>query len=249
LTISKLAMELAAAISTRGAVFKEVNKRRSILLELSAMMLAVQYYETKGYEAIPLNLKAGRFVAKWWSRGNPRNCSWWSLARGDERIEAHLNAPVWDGHGGKTATFVVDVGITSQDAQTREDSEHRELRGFENIDLKTFIESKSLPIYPMLVAQFIGIAGEVTPWALTGSPPSGFEEGNHFDPTLVSRGGPSANTHRLLDGIFKRGIRIRVIPAFDRYVEEGRLTRGSSPSILAKSVDSIWPKVDWGASP
>jgi hypothetical protein len=35
--------------------------------------------------------------------------------------------------------------------------------GFENDQLMTFIESKSLTVYPMLLAQFVGIALEIKP--------------------------------------------------------------------------------------
>jgi hypothetical protein len=238
---SKLALAIAEVVSAHRAAYIDVTRRRSSLLELAAMMLAVQHYEKNGYNASPANLHSGRFRPKWSSKGEPRDYSWWNLTRDGSGVEAHLNAPVWDGHGGQTATFVVDVGIVSQGVGTRKDPEKQDLRGFENTDLATFVESKSLPIYPMLVAQFLGIAGEITPWVHSGVSPPGFDHGRHFDPALVSRGMPSANTSRLLDSIATRGVRVRVIPSFDRYVEEGRLKSQPGSSVLARVHGAVWP--------
>lgn len=210
------------------------------------MMLAVQHYERYGYKATAENLAKGRFRPKWSSMGEPRDHSYWRISRPPLEVEAHLNAPVWDGQGGKTATFVVDVGIVSAGSTARRDADRRELRGFENADLRTFIESKSIPIYPMLVAHFLGIVHEITPWAMqaTVAPPR--RDPADFDPALVSRKLPSANTERLLGSLVGRGVRVRVVPAFDQYVLEGRLRPHTSVSVLARDPVAVWPTVDWG---
>lgn len=238
---SKLSRELVAALRAHRAAFTDVARRRSSLLELSAMMLAVQHYERIGYVAFPQNLNRGQFKAKWSAKGDPRAYSWWQVTRHETSFEIHLNAAVWDGRGGKDATFVVDVGVVIYAAFSRKDSEKPDLTGFENADLRTFIESKSLPIYPMLVAQFLGITAEILPWSRIGAVPPQFEQQGHFDPALVSRGQPSANTERLLDKLARDGLRIRIVPSFDMYVEGGRLTQSTGASVLARELGRIWP--------
>lgn len=246
MTLSKLAIEVSNAIREHKTTFTDINRRRTSLLELSALMLAVQHYERNGYKAIPRFGEQHKvFRPKWGSGGIPRKYSWWELTRDGSAYEAHLNAPVWDGHGGETATFVVDVGIITAEANIVFDPEKKKLLGFKNDDMATFIESKGIPIFPMLIAQFVGIVHEIVPWAIIGKTPRGFLQKSHFDPALVSNGYPRANTSRLLSGLADRRIRVRVVPAFEQYVEEKRLTSRDNRSVLTRQNKKVWPEIKW----
>lgn len=84
-----------------------------------------------------------------------------------------------------------------------------------NADLVTFIEAKRLPIYPMLIAQFIGIVHEILPLFMRRSPSAAFASQQHFLPTLVSIGSYSGNTRSIVSRFRKRRLRIRILENFD----------------------------------
>lgn len=253
--MSKLGDELNNAIISYGSTFVDVERRFSSLLEIGAMLLTVQHYEMNGYQ-VSLIAPSGKFSPKYASTGDPRKYSYWKVCADGECFEIHMNAPIWDGVTGNASTFVVDVGVINENSQIIEDhgeklhttvskSGKHLLRGFENKNLVTFIEAKYLPIYPMLVAQFIGIVHEIMPWALVGRAPHGFRKFNHFDPALVSRGKLSANVERLLSLVLKRKFRIRIIPSFEKYVEGGHFVSKRGASILGRDPKGVVPKLWW----
>ena len=246
-----LLIEVTRVINLHKMTFNGIDRRNSSILELSAMMLAVQHYQKENYTTSPVNpVSKGNpngqfFDPKWGTNGYPRAHSYWKITRSGKEFEIHLNAPVWDGQGGKSGVFVVDVGIIKSKAPLKADPKDKRIFGFRNNNLVTFIEAKSFNIYPMLVAHFIGIVNEIKPWAIKGKSPKGFIMGSHFDPSLVSRGYPKGNTGRLLNSIPKRKLRIRVIHDFDKYVEKGNLASSSAPSVLKRNKKSIWMAQEW----
>ena len=253
--MTKIGDQLISAIKRHGTVINDIKKRSSSLLELSAMMLAVQHYELKQYR-VSLNSKQKKFRPKWHTGGDPRQSSYWIVSRGNKSFEIHMNTPVWDPFTEDTSTLVVDVGIINKDANLKyqpnnsaiDDGKRRRGRrfsGFLNKDLITFIEAKYLPIYPMLIAHFIGIVHELKPWALGGKAPSGFRKASHFDPTLVSQRNFSANAERMVEGMGKRKFSIRIVQSFDRYVERGNLIKNGAKSILDHSDDRSQPIPLW----
>lgn len=253
--MSKLGAELKKVIDAYQVTFSDADRRSSSLLEIAAMLLAVQHYEANDYDVIPFS-KKGNFSPKYAATGDTMEYSYWKVKKGDQCYEIHLNAPIWDGFTGKESTFVVDVGVIKEGSKIRKDdgkgihtfvsrSRRYVLIGYENEDLVTFIEAKYIPIYPMLVAQFVGIVHEITPWAIGNSPPEGFRESSHFDPTLVSKGKPSANVERLLSKMPKRNFSIRIIPSFEKYIEGMQLRIKPKASILNHDPKNIFPKEWW----
>lgn len=252
---NELAKELQKVIRQYNETFGLLSRKDGALLELSAMMLAVQHYEQLNYKVKPIisdevkkkSKKGGRvaFKPKWGSRGIPRNHSWWEIQRDGVKYEIHMNAPVWDGISGSTGVYVVDVAVIKTEAKTFDDRNYKGVTGFDNDDLITFMEAKSFPIYPMLVAHFLGIVHEIKPWALIGKTPNRFLKESHFDPTLVSRGVPKVNVGNLLRSLSKRKIRVRVIHNFEVYVKRGNLGKTAKPSVLTRNKSSVWLDKPW----
>jgi hypothetical protein len=248
----ELAKALEKVILQYNETFGLLSKKDGALLELSAMMLAVQHYEQLNYKVKPIISddvrKEGKRVAfkpKWGTRGKPRKHSWWEIERDGEKYEIHMNAPVWDGISGKTGVYVVDVAVIKKEAVTTDDERYKAVTGFNNNDLITFMEAKSFPIYPMLVAHFLGIVHEIKPWALNGKTPYRFLKESHFDPTLLSRGVPKVNVGNLLRSLSKRKIKVRVIHNFEVYVQRGNLGKTTKPSVLARNKTSVWLDKPW----
>src|SRR6266446_428214 len=69
-----------------------------------------------------------------------------------------------------------------------------------NADLVTFAEAKKLRVYPMLLAQFLGVVHEIRPEFLNRQNlAAAFFAGGHFAPALVSLGSYSGNSQRIVD--------------------------------------------------
>lgn len=251
----ELAKALEKVILQYNETFGLLSRKDGALLELSAMMLAVQHYEQLNYKVKPIisdevkkKGKKGKKVAfkpKWGTRGIPRKHSWWEIERDGKIYEIHMNAPVWDGISGNTGVYVVDVAVIKNEAVTTDDKRYKGVTGFNNNDLITFMEAKSFPIYPMLVAHFLGIVHEIKPWALNGKTPNRFLKESHFDPTLLSRGVPKVNVGNLLRSLSKRKIKVRVIHNFEVYVQRGNLGKTSKPSVFARNKKSVWLDKPW----
>lgn len=256
--MNKLEEELREVISSYKSTYEDADRRNSSLLEVGAMLLAVQHYEIKGYQ-ISLISPSSVFSPKYTSLGDPRDTtkySYWKVKKNDQCFEIHLNAPVWDGISHSACTFVVDVGVVKENSIIREDdgiglntktskSKNYRLRGFENNDLVTFMEAKYLNIYPMLVAHFIGIVHEILPWALGNSEPEGFVSCEHFNPTLVSRKGFSANVERLLSSLAERKYNVHIVPYFEKYIENKNLRAKKQDSILDRREGEVVSPKQW----
>jgi hypothetical protein len=252
---SELSKALEKVIKEYNETFGLLSTKDGALLELSAMMLAVQHYEKSNYKVKPIisdqvkkKTKKGTriaFTPKWGTRGIPKNHSWWEIQRDNVKYEIHMNAPVWDGITGRTGVYVLDVAVIKNEAITIDDNSYNGITGFDNNDVITFMEAKSFPIYPMLVAHFLGIVHEVKPWAMNGKTPNRFLKDSHFDPTLVSRGFPKANVCNILKSLSKRKIKVRVIHNFEAYVQRGNLGKIKRSSVLARDKSSVWLEKPW----
>jgi hypothetical protein len=251
---SQLANALEKVIRQYKETFGALSRKDGALLELSAMMLAVQHYKKLNYNIKPIvpsnqikNMKGRKIVfsPKWGTKGIPRSHSWWQIERDEKKYEIHMNAPVWDGIYGNTTVYVVDVAVIKYQAVSTDDKHYDGVTGFKNNDLITFMEAKSFPIYPMLVAHFLGIVHEIKPWALNGKTPKMFLKESHFDPTLLTRGFPKVNVSNLLRSLSKRKFKVRIIHNFEVYVQKGNLGKTSKPSVLTRHKKSVWLSKSW----
>ncbi len=85
-----------------------------------------------------------------------------------------------------------------------------------NADLVTFAEAKKLRVYPMLLAQFLGVVHEIRPEFLNRQNlAAAFFAGGHFAPALVSLGSYSGNSQRIVDAYPGRMILVNIEPNFD----------------------------------
>lgn len=105
-------------------------------------------------------------------------------------FEIHTNLPVSDAIGTPGARYVVDVAVAEpgEIPQAKPEKGEASFEALDNLNLITFIEAKSLVVYPMLIAQFIGIVHELLPSFLKEAAPADFDVRNHFYPSLVSLG-------------------------------------------------------------
>jgi hypothetical protein len=98
-----------------------------------------------------------------------------------------------------------------------------------NDDLITFAEAKKLVIYPMLIAQFIGIVHEISPQFLGNPSLSGLTRSGHFPPTLVCLGYYSGTSQAIVSSLYRRGIRLQIVPDFDTRLAQLRRGDQTSP--------------------
>jgi hypothetical protein len=218
--------------------FESLVGKRSALLEYAALLLAVERYAEAGYSVDAKNLvNRNLFRVKKNSNGNPWNFSWYEVSRGPLTFELLTNAKVNGGYAFDDGTYVVDVAVLPGGSVARARAPGKAFNAFANSDLKTFMESKALKVYPMLLAQFVGIVLEVTPRFVTAGRrrPRGHLAHGHFDPTLVALGSFSANADRIRSHYPDRGYRINVVSRFD--VEAARGT-------LREAARELMPELD-----
>lgn len=102
------------------------------------------------------------------SRGYPWNFSWFTCEGRGKTFELHSNLSVYSEYRRDNGVYVVDVGVAKGGVLPRS-APSSGWRAVENQHLVTFAEAKALVIYPMLLAQFIGIVTEITPIFLRAS--------------------------------------------------------------------------------
>jgi hypothetical protein len=84
----------------------------------------------------------------------------------------------------------------------------------ENSDLISFAEAKKLVVYPMLLAQFVGIVHEVTPKFLKRD--KKYRLGNdHLHPALITLGNLTPNARDIMRSFKRRKYKITVAESFD----------------------------------
>lgn len=124
---------------------------------------------------------------------------------------------------------MVDVGIAIAGVLPTDSKGRKAWSGLSNDLLVTFIEAKKLVVYPMLLAQFVGIVHEIKPDFLGNAPDFSVEK--HFFPALVSIGYLTPTSKSIINGYIPRKFGIRVVPAFD--LEVLRLSQdAAAPSPL-----------------
>jgi len=216
------------AFATRNRIrLSKLKERQSQLLEVGALMLAVEHYRLEHYAHSARNTtNRGLFRVKYGTRGKPWNFSWWEISRDGRTFQIHGNLAVWGAYGSDSGTFVVDVGVVRDVPALPDEEEQRALFPMPNEKLVTLLEAKGFNIYPMLLAHFVGIVHEITPQFLQHSLPQGFASEGHFDPALVVLGRFKENSEKIAKGFFNRGFHVRIVPRFDAEVAGLSQSRG-----------------------
>jgi hypothetical protein len=124
----------------------------------------------------------------------------------------------------------VDVGIVEPDVVPENVSKKGKWVCVPNDSLLSFAEAKRLTVYPMLLAQFVGIVHEIRPQFLTSPVPTGFGRHLHLPPTLIALGQFSGNSKLIVDAYLARSVTVCIAENFDVRLALHR--RGSARSPL-----------------
>jgi len=121
--------------------------------------------------------------------------------------------------------YCVDVGVVRANSVPREkpnDGWHC----VGNSDLITFAEVKKLVVYPMLLAQFLGIVHEIRPECLKNK---FAENASHLRPVLIALGHFSGNAAAIVSAYPSRGITVTIAENYDVRLARVRGGNLSSP--------------------
>lgn len=231
--VDALADSLRQFVRSHNAEFQRLSTRKSQLLEVGAMMISAKHYELAGYTVTLKNPAGWRDIrVKLGTRGDPWNFSRFEVEHDGLGFEIHTNLPVIDALDTPGARYVVDVAVTRGGTVPAARPSRGKWLALRNRDLVIFLEAKALVIYPMLIAQFIGIVHEIKPIFLGGRPRN-FVVRGHFDPALVSLGHLHGTCLNIVRGFEGRGCRIGIVPEFDRAIT--RLKFGGVASPLSQT--------------
>lgn len=147
------------------------------------------------------------------------------MSRNGNSFEIHGNLAVAGAYGADDAVYVVDVAVVTAGHVPQQKPEAGWRRA-DNEQLVTLIESKALVIYPMLVAQFIGIVHELLPTFLGQNLPGAFVAADHFKPALVSLGYLKAGTEGIVAALPDRAYSIAIVPNMDNRFQGGPIVPG-----------------------
>lgn len=233
--VGGISKSLRGFVRSHNAEFQKLTRRQSQLLEVGAFLIAAKHYELAGYDVALKNPRGNRMKVKLTTNGHPWNFSRFEIALDGRSFEIHTNLPVEDAARTPGARYVVDVAIATAGSvpTAHPGADGQKFVALENESLVTFIEAKSLVVYPMLIAQFIGIVHELQPAFLHGDVSDEFEELLHFEPSLVSLGYLHNTCLNIVKGFDARKIRIGIVAKFDHALS--RLGDGMTTSPLARA--------------
>jgi hypothetical protein len=219
--LTQLALNHSVALAGFGT-------RQSQLLEVAGLLTAAQHYRAMGYRVEPRNLKGGLFRSKVTTSFYPQRYSYFEISRDMASFEIHSNMPIKGEFPLPTAAYVVDIAVVRPGKLPPPN-----IRCIiESRDLITFAEVKALIVYPMLLAQFIGIVHEITPRFLNGRVPYGFRRDDHFRPALITIEHLRPTSKEIVDSFSSRGFKVKICPGLDNFVARRGWTTAHE-SILA----------------
>jgi hypothetical protein len=196
------------------ADFAYIGSRESQLLELATIVAVDLHYRSNGYTTtIKSPEKSGAFVVKTSTRGHPAKYSKIIMEKEGEISEAHMNLMVRGAHDG--GIYCVDVGIVKSGIVPEQVDTKEKWRCAPNGSLLSFAETKRLTVYPMLLAQFVGIVHEIKPEFLRSPVPEGFGQSSNLPPTLIALGHFSGTSKSIVDAYKPRSITVCIAENFD----------------------------------
>lgn len=222
--LSKIRTAIRRVIRNHAEAFAAIGSNQSKLLELASIAGFAEHYKANGFTVTVKNPKQKRYFAvKTSTRGDPWNFSHFVAVNGQETVEIHMNLKVRSAHD--QGVYCVDVGIARAGAIPQAKGATK-WDCLPNPDLISFGEAKKLVVYPMLLAQFVGIVHEIKPLYLNfpSSPP-----GPHPPPTLIALGNFSANAHVIVSAYAGRNISVNIAQNYDVRLARVRRNPGTSP--------------------
>jgi len=209
------------------STLEAIPKRQSGLLELGAFVGIQEHYRSSGFSVRIQNPRpGGPLKVKTSTKGHPWNYTRVLVSSATASAELHMNLLVAGAHD--DGAYCVDVAITSAGAVPSRAS-RSPWRELANRDLLSFAEAKSLRVYPMLLAQFVGIVHEVKPNFLRGPIAAGFGRQGNLPPTLIALGPFSANADAIVRAYPRRNFCIHVAENYDGRLAAYRARKCSSP--------------------
>jgi len=185
-----------------------LTQNESKALELAGTIAVCEHYKYLGYSIEIVNPDKAKnvFCVKTSTRGFPWNFSHIKILKENINYEIHTNLSVKSCHD--DGVYCVDIGIIKEDSILKDE---KKWKCVENSNLLSFGEVKKLVIYPMLLAQFIGIVHEIRPEYLAMEiKPEGI-----FEPVLISLGNFSGNSTTIVKAYEKRKIKLFIAQDFD----------------------------------
>ncbi|WP_372014315.1 hypothetical protein [Pseudoxanthomonas sp. 10H] len=194
-------------ISKHSGGFRLIASSQTQLLELASVTGIAEHYRSLGASVNAVNPKGKRgFVVKTSTRGYPWNFSYFACELAGEKFEIRMNLMVNGAHD--DGIYCVDVGITKNSSVPYSKPAVAWIR-VENSDLITFAETKKLVVYPMLLAQFVGIVHEIKPEFLKAGATQ------HLPPTLITIGHLTGNSQAIVSAYPSRNFRISIAYSYD----------------------------------
>lgn len=204
-----------------------LGNRQTQLLEVGATVGVVQHYRSQGYETEICNPKGeSSFRLKLGTAGHPADYSRVLCKRdGSGVCEIHSNLSVRGAHD--QGVYCVDVAVVEPETVPSTKGKTKWL-AIDNCKLITFAEVKKLVVYPMLLAQFVGIVHEILPHCVRRSRRR-LHSSQHLEPTLIALGHLSGNSDVILRSFRKRKYVVRVAESFDLRLAMVRKSTDQSP--------------------
>lgn len=225
MNIDEIQKAIRRVVRRHRNVFTQIGSSQPKLLELSAITGLAEHYKADGYSIRIENPKnKSSFTVKTSTRGLPWNFSRIVAERNGESVELHMNLKVRSAHD--NGIYCVDVGVTTANAVPLKKGATQWIC-LNNENLITFAEVKKLVVYPMLLAQFIGIVHEIKPVYLKSPGPPSF----HLPPVLISLGHFSGNASSIVEAYDRRGVRVTVAENYD--IRLAKVRGGSTKSPFA----------------
>jgi len=226
--VDAISAHIKGFLKKHQQVFYSLSTNQSKALELAVAVGVAEHYRYKGYAVEIANptKTPNQFVVKTGTRGYPWNFSRINLSRNDNTFEAHLNLLARSAHD--QGRYCVDVGIVNSGSVPTKGTK-KSWDCASNSDLVTFAEVKKLFVYPMLLAQFLGIVHEIKPQFINETVSDQFMEEDHLLPTLASLGPFSGNSKNIVEAYPTRGIRVVIAQNFDVRLANLRGGKISSP--------------------
>jgi hypothetical protein len=124
--------------------------------------------------------------------------------------------------------YCVDVGIICPGV-VPEKAGKTKWTCVQNESLLSFAEAKRIAVYPMLLAQFIGIVHEIKPEFLRAPSPMGFGRAMQLPPALIALGHFSGNSAAIVNQYRSRSILVCIAESFDMRLAAQRSGKTRSP--------------------
>lgn len=225
--VNAIAGALKDFVRAHKTAFSEISARESQLLELAAVVAVHEHYRSNDYTTSVVGAAGGTFVVKTGTRGHPSRYSRIRVEKNGVAAEIHMNLLVRGAHD--EGVYCVDVGIVQPGVVPDTVSRKQKWICVENQSLITFAEVKRLVVYPMLLAQFIGIVHEIRPAFLEAPAPAGFDRHLHLPPTLMALGHFSGNAAAIARAYERRSILLRIAENIDVRIAAHRKGTCRSP--------------------